>query len=71
MPLYEYTCGHCGEEFEELVSSSTPDTEVECPACEREGLAVRKLSTFATSSGGGAGSLAGSSAAASVGSGFS
>lgn len=48
MPMYEYTCRHCGEAFEELVSSTTPDREVECPTCEREGGAVRKLSTFAT-----------------------
>ena len=48
MPLYEYNCSYCGEEFEELVTSSTPDDEVECPTCEREGGSVRRLSTFAT-----------------------
>jgi putative FmdB family regulatory protein len=52
MPMYEYHCSHCGEEFEELVSSSTHDSEVECPECEQEGGARRKLSTFATASGG-------------------
>ncbi len=51
MPMYEYTCSHCGADFEELVSSTTPDREVECPECEREGCAQRKLSTFATGSG--------------------
>jgi putative FmdB family regulatory protein len=57
MPMYEYQCSYCGEEFEELVSNSTPDHEVECPECEREGGAQRKLSTFATSGSGGLGSL--------------
>jgi putative FmdB family regulatory protein len=62
MPMYEYHCSLCGEEFEELVSSSTPDSEVECPECEREGGARRKLSTFATGSGGAAVSYGSSSA---------
>lgn len=34
MPMYDYHCGNCDEEFEELVFSSTvPDEEIECPAC--------------------------------------
>ena len=71
MPLYEYHCSHCGEEFEELVSNSTPDHEVECPACEREGGAVRKLSTFAMSGSHTLGSLGPSSISSGGGSGFS
>ena len=46
MPMYEYRCRRCGEDFEELVRTDTPDSEVECPEC---GVyeAGRKLSTFA------------------------
>jgi putative FmdB family regulatory protein len=47
--MYEFTCGHCGEEFEELVSAGTPDAEIECPACGGQGCARRRLSTFAVS----------------------
>jgi putative FmdB family regulatory protein len=71
MPMYEYTCSHCGEEFEELVTSTTPDDEVECPACEREGGSVRKLSTFAMGSGHGLGSGGSSAGSSAPSSGFS
>ena len=30
MPIYEYTCRSCGQEFEELVRG---DEEPPCPAC--------------------------------------
>lgn len=49
MPMYEYTCLDCGEEFEELVRSS--DEQVECEACESEKV-KRKMSTFAAHTGG-------------------
>lgn len=43
MPIYEYDCPGCGQQFEELVSSAA--TEVTCPSC---GAAHprRRLSTF-------------------------
>ena len=45
MPIYEYTCKSCGEEFETLVrASSTPD----CPECHSTEL-EKKLSVFSTS----------------------
>ena len=44
MPLYEYTCDNCGEQFEELVSMSNED-EVLCPVCEKP--ARKLLSAFA------------------------
>lgn len=34
MPLFEYKCGRCGKEFEELVIKS--DEKVKCPICETE-----------------------------------
>ena len=44
MPIYEYICKSCGEEFETLVrASSTPD----CPGCHSTEL-EKKLSVFST-----------------------
>jgi unspecific monooxygenase len=46
MPIYEYTCNTCGQEFETLVrSGAAPD----CPSCRSTDLA-KKLSVFATAS---------------------
>lgn len=45
MPIYEYKCGDCGEEFEKLVFGSQA---VECPACG-SGRAKKKLSVFGMS----------------------
>ena len=43
MPIYEYACHKCGQEFETLVRSNTiPD----CPSCHSTEL-ERKLSEFA------------------------
>lgn len=50
MPLYEFVCGGCNEEFEELVFRQ--DEEVVCPKCG--GARVeRKLPRFAFKSQGG------------------
>ena len=44
MPIYEYACNKCGQEFETLVRSGTvPD----CPGCRSTDL-EKKLSVFAT-----------------------
>ena len=52
MPLYEYHCGKCNEEFETLVSFSRSDDPVKCPKCGSEET-DRLMSTFsATASGG-------------------
>lgn len=32
MPIFEYKCGSCGEQFERLVLRSSPAPE--CPSCE-------------------------------------
>lgn len=74
MPMYEFRCRECGEDYEELVSGSTADDDVECPTCGAEGAAERKLSAFAVSgggSGGGSWSSAASSASCGGSSGFS
>jgi len=48
MPIYEYSCSRCGNEFEALVrSGSAPD----CPGCHSTEL-ERKLSVFSTAASG-------------------
>lgn len=47
MPLYEYVCEECGQEFEQLVRLGNADSAIACPTCSS--IKVRKkLSTFAT-----------------------
>ena len=45
MPIYEYQCASCGQEFEVLVRASSPAPE--CPGCSGTQLR-KKLSAFAT-----------------------
>lgn len=52
MPIYEYTCRDCGNDFEKLVRSPLSSDEVECPSC-RSKETKKKLSTFASKSSGG------------------
>ena len=47
MPIFEYTCGSCGTEFETLVRGSSPAPQ--CPACHGDKL-QKKLSGFAVAS---------------------
>jgi putative FmdB family regulatory protein len=49
MPIYEYRCKKCGEEFEELVLGS--DEDVACPKCAASSV-ERRMSAFAFKSGG-------------------
>ena len=44
MPIYEYACSKCGNEFEMLVR---PSTVPGCPSCRSTEL-EKKLSVFAT-----------------------
>lgn len=69
MPLFEFVCSGCGNQFEELVRSASVIDEVVCPAC-RSGEVKKKVSTFASkvSGGGSSFSLGSSSAACSTGS---
>ena len=43
MPIYEYRCRRCGEEFERYVA--TVATAVACPSCAQSEV-TRKLSVF-------------------------
>jgi len=33
MPIYEYRCGECGEEFEKFLRSMSAVQEICCPRC--------------------------------------
>ena len=46
MPMYEYRCRKCGEQFEKLRRMQDADLEQECPECQSEEV-ERMLSTFA------------------------
>lgn len=51
MPLYEFQCADCQDEFEELVRSSAAVAEVKCPRCDGQHIR-RKVSLFASKSSG-------------------
>ena len=51
MPIYEYECIYCGEQFELRRSMSDNDTDVKCPKCGATDTR-RVFSTFATASSG-------------------
>ncbi len=59
MPIYEYRCGSCGREFEELVRKD--ETPV-CPACGKP--ARRLLSSCSVRTGGAAAGEAGTASSA-------
>jgi putative FmdB family regulatory protein len=42
MPIYEYKCNQCSEEFEKLVFGKTA---VECPKCSSSDI-TKKISSF-------------------------
>ena len=46
MPVYEYLCGTCGNNFERLRSMSQMDEPAPCPDCA--GASQRQLSVFAS-----------------------
>lgn len=50
MPMYEYACAECGQQFEKLVKSMNDPAPIECPAC-RSTQTERTLSAFAVGGG--------------------
>jgi putative FmdB family regulatory protein len=46
MPIFEYRCRRCEQEFEKLVFSHTPASEIRCTDCASEDV-EKLLSTFA------------------------
>ena len=64
MPLYEFQCVDCHDDFEELVRSSAAVAEVTCPQCGSDRV-QRKMSVFASKVSGGSAGFAAAPAAAS------
>ena len=51
MPIFEFVCGGCGRQFEEIMTFAEMEAgEVRCPDCGGKRV-ERSLSGFATSSG--------------------
>ena len=46
MPIYEFDCHECGDNFETLVFSFSAIDKVACPVCESKDV-HKRLSTFA------------------------
>jgi putative FmdB family regulatory protein len=61
MPLYEFQCADCQDDFEELVRSAAAVAEVKCPQCGSQHVR-RKLSVFASKVSGGGPSYSASAA---------
>jgi len=49
MPLYEYRCQDCKQEFEKLMSIGSRDRKVNCPLCGGSRTERAAISLFATS----------------------
>jgi len=47
MPLYEYQCNDCGEEFEKMLPFSQANQSPECPSCQGQDTR-KKISTIAS-----------------------
>lgn len=62
MPLFEFECPSCHNEFEELVFSFNGTGDVSCPVCGNSDV-KKKISTFASKVAGGNSLSLGSSAA--------
>ena len=61
MPLFEFQCTDCNDDFEELLRSSASVSEVKCPHCGSQHV-KRKLSVFASKVSGGGGLVSASAA---------
>ncbi|MEW6094178.1 MAG: zinc ribbon domain-containing protein [Chloroflexota bacterium] len=63
MPIFEFSCSDCGQDFEELLRSTDAGSQVTCPRCG--GVQVKKkISSFASRITGGTSGLSASSAPA-------
>jgi putative FmdB family regulatory protein len=54
MPIYEYRCNECGEEFEKFLRSMSASKDLCCPKCgsRRVAKAISLFGTTRASSGG-------------------
>ena len=62
MPIYEFDCHGCGQDFDKLVRSVNTVSEVACPVCDSRDV-KKKLSLFSSRISGGTRSSAASAAA--------
>lgn len=69
MPVYEYVCQDCDDEFEKRVSFSEADHSQECPSCGSS-KSKKKLSLFASNFAGNSSSVGSSSGSCGSGGGF-
>jgi putative FmdB family regulatory protein len=60
MPIYEYRCNDCGEEFEKFLRSMSASKEVSCPKCGSQSVA-KVVSLFGTAHSGSGSALSDSS----------
>lgn len=51
MPIYEFDCQSCGNEFDKLVRSMSAVSDVTCPACDSSQI-KKKMSLFSSRTGG-------------------
>jgi putative FmdB family regulatory protein len=61
MPLYEYHCDDCGEDFDKMVRFSEADRKQPCPKCESEDTHKKITAAASFGSFGSSGSFASSS----------
>ena len=52
MPIYEYSCSHCGEVSEVLVLRRSDEAEVACKACGSRGVSRQMSRPAAARTGG-------------------
>jgi len=54
MPLYEYHCNDCGDNFEKMVRFSEADLSPACPVCQGQDTKkkISAVASFSTSLGG-------------------
>jgi putative FmdB family regulatory protein len=62
MPIYEFDCRGCGQDFDKLVRSANAVSEVACPVCDSHDV-KKKLSVFSSRISGGSRSSAASASA--------
>ncbi|NPV57936.1 MAG: zinc ribbon domain-containing protein [Anaerolineae bacterium] len=60
MPIYEYTCQSCHQQFEKLVRFGDSGQSPQCPHCQSQDT-HKKLSLFATNAPASTGSISASS----------
>lgn len=53
MPLYEYRCENCGQEFEKMLRFDQSDELPACPICQSADT-HKRISVFSSRGGGGA-----------------